>query len=191
MNVCALVVAALAALLVVALLPVASAAPTPGSVGRRIFFDTDISWSRGQSCASCHDPGSGFADPEIVLPVSEGAILGRFGSRNAPSATSLQERAGEPFLNPLEMNVPNRRVVVARVARSEYADDFRAVFGRRRLSRTDTRRAYGGIVQAFAAYERCAGLNSFTAQHEYAMTLVGLPRMMTFTADEPPTSAWA
>ncbi len=212
MNARALVVAALAALLVLAIVPAAGAAPTAESVGRQIFFDTDLSWPRGQSCASCHDPGAGFADPEIVLPVSEGAILGRFGSRNAPSAAyasfapvrsydetlatfvggqfldgrapTLEDQAREPFLNRLEMNMPSRRAVVARVARSEYADEFREVFGRRSLSRTDTRRAYDRIVQALAAYERSAELNSFTAKHDYAMTLIGLPRMMTFTADE-------
>jgi cytochrome c peroxidase len=205
----ALVVVALAAAVIV---PMAGAAPTAESVGREIFFDTDLSWPRGQSCASCHDPGSGFADPEIILPVSEGAILGRFGARNAPSAAyasftpvraydetlatfvggqfldgraaTLEEQAKEPFLNRLEMNMPSKRAVVSRVRGAAYADDFRAVFGRRSLSPTDVRRAYDRIVAAIAAYERSAELNSFTAKHDYAMTLVGLPRMMTFTADE-------
>jgi cytochrome c peroxidase len=204
-----LVVVALAAAVIV---PVAGAAPTAESVGKQIFFDTDLSWPRGQSCASCHDPGSGFADPEIILPVSEGAILGRFGARNAPSAAyasfaparsydetlatfvggqfldgraaTLEEQAKEPFLNRLEMNMPSRRAVVSRVRLAEYAADFRTVFGRRSLSPTDVRRAYDRIVAAIAAYERSAELNSFTAKHDYAMTLVGPPRMMTFTADE-------
>jgi cytochrome c peroxidase len=200
------------ALVTAGLASAASAAPTPQSVGKKIFFDTDLSVPRGQSCASCHDPGAGFADPEILLPVSEGAVLGRFGARNAPSAAyasftpirsfddtlgtyvggqfwdgrapTLEEQAKEPFLNPLEMNMPNRRAVVKRVAASAYADDFRAVFGRRSLSLTDVRRAYDRIVGAIAAYERSTELNSFTAKHDYAMTLIGPPRMMAFTADE-------
>jgi cytochrome c peroxidase len=108
-------------------------------------------------------------------------VGGQFLDGRAPT---LEEQAKEPFLNPLEMNMPNRRAVVKRVAASEYADDFRAVYGRRGLSLTDVRRAYDRIVGAIAAYERSTELNSFTAKHDYAMTLVGTPRMMTFTADE-------
>jgi len=53
-------------------------------VGKKIFFDTDLSKPVGQSCASCHDPAFGFADPGS-LPVSQGAIPIRFGNRNAQS----------------------------------------------------------------------------------------------------------
>ena len=56
------------------------------SLGKAIFFDTNLSKPVGQSCASCHDPDAGFADPRNNLPVSEGAIRSRFGNRNAPSA---------------------------------------------------------------------------------------------------------
>ena len=57
-------------------------------LGSRIFADTNLSEPAGQSCASCHVAGAGFADPnsDSTLPVSEGAVAGRFGNRNAPSA---------------------------------------------------------------------------------------------------------
>ncbi len=58
------------------------AAEGAASVGRQIFFDTRLSEPEGQSCASCHDPRHGFADPR---PVSPGAVVGREGTRNAPS----------------------------------------------------------------------------------------------------------
>jgi cytochrome c peroxidase len=61
--------------------------PEPGdivSLGKVIFFDTDLSRPRGQSCASCHDPAAGFADPNH-LAVSTGAIPNRVGNRNAQS----------------------------------------------------------------------------------------------------------
>ena len=56
------------------------------TLGKAIFFDTRLSKPVGQSCASCHDPSSGFADPNSDLPVSRGAIQTRFGNRNAQSA---------------------------------------------------------------------------------------------------------
>jgi len=61
--------------------------PNPGDIvtlGKAIFFDTDLSRPRGQSCASCHDPAAGFADPNH-LAVSNGAIPSRVGNRNAQS----------------------------------------------------------------------------------------------------------
>ena len=57
------------------------------TLGERIYFDENLSDPAGQSCASCHLPGAGFADPDSHFPVSEGAIAGRFGSRNAPTAS--------------------------------------------------------------------------------------------------------
>ena len=56
------------------------------SLGKAIFFDSGLSLPPGQSCASCHDPQAGFANPETGLPVSQGAIQRRYGNRNAPSA---------------------------------------------------------------------------------------------------------
>ena len=43
-------------------------------LGEFLYFDEDLSEPSGQSCASCHDPGFGFADPDRGLPVSEGVI---------------------------------------------------------------------------------------------------------------------
>ena len=58
------------------------------SVGRAIFFDENLSSGSNQSCASCHDPAAGFADPgtSAITPVSEGSVGGAFGNRNAPTA---------------------------------------------------------------------------------------------------------
>lgn len=62
------------------------------NLGKKIFFDTNLSddgsGNGTQSCASCHDPVSGFADPGVsaMAPVSEGAVPNAFGNRNAPTA---------------------------------------------------------------------------------------------------------
>jgi cytochrome c peroxidase len=55
------------------------------ALGKAIFFDTSLSKPVGQSCASCHDPATAFADPTRVA-VSGGAVRSRFGNRNASSA---------------------------------------------------------------------------------------------------------
>jgi len=60
------------------------------SLGKKIFFDTNLSSSSNQSCGSCHDPAAGFADPNVTVsaPVSEGSEknINSFGNRNAPTA---------------------------------------------------------------------------------------------------------
>jgi cytochrome c peroxidase len=190
---------------------IAVALPTMESVGKAIFFDTNLSTPPGQSCASCHDPTAGFADPDHEA-VSPGALRGRFGNRNAPMAayasfippfgydsmieahtggqfwdgraSTLEEQAEGPFLNPLEMNMPNKQSVVSRVADSAYADDFRAVFGPKSLSPKNVDAAYALITAAIAAYERTDEVNPFSSKHDYAMKLTGGARMQMFTMQE-------
>ncbi len=57
---------------------------TQEELGSSLYFDANLSNPPGQSCASCHDPGFGFADPDRGKPTSEGVILGLFGNRNSP-----------------------------------------------------------------------------------------------------------
>jgi Cytochrome c peroxidase len=57
------------------------------TLGKAIFFDTNLSKPVGQSCGSCHEPAYAFADSQTGLPVSQGAIIKRFGDRNAPSVS--------------------------------------------------------------------------------------------------------
>ena len=53
-------------------------------LGEFLYFDTNLSEPNGQACASCHEPGAGFVDPDSNIPVSEGVISGLFGGRNSP-----------------------------------------------------------------------------------------------------------
>jgi cytochrome c peroxidase len=55
-------------------------------LGEALYFDENLSEPSGQSCASCHEPSTGFVDPDSDLPVSEGVIEGRFGGRNSPAS---------------------------------------------------------------------------------------------------------
>lgn len=57
-------------------------------LGKKIFFDENLSSHGNQSCADCHNPVAGFADPDVskIAPVSEGSLTGEFGNRNAPTS---------------------------------------------------------------------------------------------------------
>jgi cytochrome c peroxidase len=161
-------------------------------LGRFLYFDENLSEPAGQSCASCHHPDAGFADPDANLPVSEGVISGRFGSRNSPSTAyavffpkfsyianiaiggqfwdgrtaNLTEQAKGPFLNPVEMNNPNKATVIADIQTSSYVDLFEEVCG----SIADIDAAYDCMAEAIAAFEGSDELNKFTSKFDFVMT---------------------
>jgi cytochrome c peroxidase len=163
------------------------------SLGRLLFFDTSLSEPAGQACATCHEPGHGFTDPDSKQPTSKGAHRHRFGSRNTPSAmymafsppfrfdpkekhyvggqfwdgraTSLEEQAKGPFLNPVEMANPDKRTVVDKVRASpRLAPRFDRLWGPGALDDVDA--AYDRIAAAIAAYERSAELAPFTSKYD-------------------------
>lgn len=88
--------------------------PKKVALGSKLFHDTRLSADNSLSCASCHPLDRGGADG---LPVSIG-VGGAVGGINSPSvltaaynfrqfwdgrAASLEEQAGGPVVNPIEM----------------------------------------------------------------------------------------
>jgi cytochrome c peroxidase len=59
-------------------------------LGKKLFFDTNLSTPAGQSCAVCHGPDVGWTGPDEDIneagAVYEGAVLGRFGDRKPPAS---------------------------------------------------------------------------------------------------------
>lgn len=109
-------------------------------LGRRLFYETGLSRTGAVSCASCHRQQNAFADPH---PVSSGIEALR-GTRNASSlvnlawserffwdgrASSLEEQAGKPIENPVEMDLPLDEAVARLDANASYVKDFEATFG--------------------------------------------------------------
>lgn len=161
-------------------------------LGKKLFFDTDLSTPVGQACSTCHLPETGFANPDSNLPVSRGVHRGRFGNRNdLPAAyaaysprfgydeeeelyvggmfwdgraADLAEQAKGPFLNVLEMANPDMEAVVDKVRRAEYAGLFRKVFGAKAFA--DPNKAYDYIADAIAAYEKSYELNRFDSKYD-------------------------
>jgi cytochrome c peroxidase len=165
-------------------------------LGKLLFFDNNLSTPPGQSCADCHAPEAGFADPDSALPVSRGVLPGRFGNRNdmpaayagfSPEfyydeeeelyvggqfwdgrAATLKEQAKGPFLNPLEMANPNEKAVVEKIRRAGYSDLFREVFGGASLD--DVTKAYDFAAEALADYEMSSEVNRFSSKYDLYVT---------------------
>lgn len=138
-------------------------------------------------------PDSDINAGQTVYP---GAVHTRFGNRKPPSsayasfsppfhydeeeqvyiggqfwdgrAADLVEQAKGPFLNPLEQNNPNPRIVCVKVAHSVYADAFIGVYGPGSLDfRKDVEGAYDRIATAIAAYEASSESQPFTSKFDY------------------------
>ncbi|MEL7213172.1 MAG: cytochrome c peroxidase [Pseudomonadota bacterium] len=164
-----------------ALVAAHSADPVPPTtvedLGALLFHDVNLSANRTQSCATCHDPNTGFADPRgMASPGDDGVSL---GDRNAPTATyaaftppfhrnedgkwiggqfldgrasSLADQAGGPPLNAIEMGMTSRAAVVARLLEDPlYQASFPALFGADIWDNPD--RAYTAMTDAIAAFE--------------------------------------
>ncbi len=133
-------------------------APEKISLGEKLFFDGRVSANGTVACASCHEPRLAFTDGR---PLAVG-IGNRVGQRNSPTvlnalynqmqfwdgrAATLEQQAGLPIVNPVEMGQPNLDSAVARIARiPEYRATFIRVFARA-PNATD-------LVRAIASYER-------------------------------------
>ena len=130
-------------------------------LGKRLYHDKQLSADGTVACASCHDLARGGTDGQ---PTSLG-VGGQRGGRNSPTvlnaagnfrqfwdgrAATVEEQAGGPILNPIEMAMPNAEAV-ERVLRGDasYRAPFAAAFPRAAEPVT-----FVNATQAIAAFER-------------------------------------
>lgn len=110
------------------------------ALGRKLFYENMLSGDNTMSCATCHIQGDGFADKRQF---SEG-IKGDFGDRQAMAvinlgwsdlffwdgrATSLEDQAFGPVVNPVELNETWPNVVAKLQDDCDYPELFEAAFG--------------------------------------------------------------
>jgi len=128
------------------------------ALGRKLFFDNILSRDGKMSCATCHDPKFGMADPN---PVSTG-MREQKGTRNAMTvlnaayhftqfwdgrAGSLEEQARGPVANPIEMGHSLVGIERKLQGRPDYVADFEKAFGPGRIT-------YDMVAKSIASYER-------------------------------------
>jgi len=116
-------------------LPGNAATPARVELGKMLYFDPRLSASHAISCSSCHNIGLGGADAE---PTSIGHRW-QHGGRNAPTvlnavlnkaqfwdgrAKDLEQQAGGPMVNPVEMASPEAHVTEQLKGIPGYHDAF-------------------------------------------------------------------
>jgi len=128
------------------------------ALGRRLYYDPILSLDKTVSCATCHDPRYGFADPK---PVSEG-VGKKTGTRNSPTvinsayfevqfwdgrAPSLEKQAEGPVANPVEMANTLAEVETRLNADPSYRKQFAEAWGPKAIT-------YEMVEKSIAAFER-------------------------------------
>lgn len=146
------------------------------ALGKRLFFDKNLSANQQQSCESCHQQAYAFAEP---LPTSVGST-GGLHRRNAPALvnvaynktltwahdgiTTLERQILMPMFGefPVELGITGHEVeVLARFKTPEYQAFFASAFPAQPIS-------FELIVKALASYVRSLiSLNSAFDQYAY------------------------
>jgi len=132
--------------------------PEKSALGKKLYFDTRLSVSMAQSCASCHSPGFGWGDG-LAVGVGHGmAKLGRHSPTIINAAWSaifmwdgrlptLEEQALGPIQSPGEMNMKLDDLMHRLSSIPEYKPMFEAVFPGEGIKPKT-------LGQAIATYER-------------------------------------
>jgi len=136
--------------------------PEKIALGDKLFHDPRFSSTGAVSCATCHLDAKAFTDSP--LKTSEG-INKLTGTRNAPTVAnaayfarqfwdgrspSLEDQALHPFVNPVEMGLPNHDPILKLVrTEPDYAPAFKKVFGK-----TGDQITMQEVTQAIASFER-------------------------------------
>jgi len=127
-------------------------------LGKALFFDPILSADKKISCASCHDPDHGGADPR---PVSIG-VYGKKGKVNAPTvynavfnfrqfwngrAKDLKEQAHGPLHTKFEMAMDEQHIEKKLNSSDFYKRVFYELYGTKRIH-------YDQVIDAIVEFEK-------------------------------------
>lgn len=130
-------------------------------LGHALYYDVRLSRNYRISCNSCHNLSTFGVDNRPTSP-GDG---GEFGERNSPTtlnaafhfaqfwdgrAKDVEEQAGGPILNPIEMAMPSEEAVVQRLKKEPYYQKlFKEAFPDQKNPIT-----FKNVRKAIAAFER-------------------------------------
>ncbi|WP_313952764.1 cytochrome c peroxidase [Accumulibacter sp.] len=127
-------------------------------LGGRLFFETRLSASGKTSCASCHNPASGFADSKAASIRDDGSFTNRrtqsvLNAGYLPTTMwdgkyrSLEEQVFDTFRVGGDMGQPVEDAVAQIRSDADYQNAFRRAFGTKEVTAKR-------LTEAIAQYER-------------------------------------
>ncbi len=164
------------------------------NLGYHLYHDTRLSMKGNNSCNSCHNLNTFGVDNLSTSPGDEG----KNGERNSPTtlnaalhafqfwdgrAKDVEEQAGMPILNPVEMNIPNKQFLVDRLKKIPlYQDLFKKAFPDSKDPIT-----YENLQKAIGAFERKlitpSRFDKYLAGDKSALTLQEKKGLVAFTTN--------
>ena len=130
-------------------------------LGKVLYYDNRLSKDQTQSCNTCHNIATYGVDELPVSPGDDGTL----GTRNSPTVFNaalkgaqfwdgrnkdVEEQAGGPILNPVEMAIPSEQFLIDRL---KGVDFYKALFANAYPGEADPI-TYKNIRYAIAAFER-------------------------------------
>jgi cytochrome c peroxidase len=160
-------------------------------LGHALYFDPRLSKNETQSCNTCHNLATFGVDNKAT----SAGDLGQNGDRNSPTvlnaflhsvqfwdgrAKDVEEQAGMPILNPVEMNIPNEKFLMDRLKGVPmYVEMFKAAYPADKDALT-----YTNLRTAIAAFERTlttpSRFDKYLAGDKSALTLEEKKGMASF-----------
>lgn len=135
--------------------------PEKVALGQALYYDPILSKNKTQSCNTCHNLSTFGVDNSSFST----GDAGKLGGRNAPTtlnaalkiaqfwdgrAKTVEDQAGGPILNPLEMALPSKEEAVNRLKASPaYVDMFKKTFPNDADPVT-----WDNLLKAIGAFER-------------------------------------
>ncbi len=163
-------------------------------LGKALFQDKDLSFSHSLSCSSCHSIDHAMVDDRVGsnIGASLGDDGNSLGDRNAPMVTyasysptfssvgntafrggqfwdgrasTLIDQAKGPFLNDIEMQMPDIALVVARIMEKEvYVLAFKKFYGDTIFDTDED--AFEALAKAIADYESSPEVSTFDSKFD-------------------------
>lgn len=165
------------------------------ALGDALFHDTNLSLNRTMACATCHQGGSAMIDPRDTAAVGASLGDDDFSrsDRNAPtaayaaftpsfhfdsgeglyiggqfhdgSAKDLKAQAKGPFLNPVEMMMPDESAVIDRILEnSETVAQLKEIYGDDIFE--DDLKAYDAVADSIALFEMSDVFAPFDSKYD-------------------------
>jgi cytochrome c peroxidase len=165
--------------------------PAKVALGKVLYFDTRLSLKGNNSCNSCHNLTTFGVDNEAFST----GDAGKPGGRNSPTvfnaavhamqfwdgrSKTVEDQAGLPMMNPVEMAIPNKEFIEKRLAAIPlYQEQFKAAFPQEKSPLNLT-----NITYAIAAFERTlltpSRFDTFLQGDETALTASEKEGLSTF-----------
>jgi len=165
--------------------------PEKVTLGKTLYFETRLSKDGNISCNSCHNLNTYGVDNKPTSP-GDGGV---FGNRNSPTvlnaafhfaqfwdgrALDVEEQAGGPILNPIEMSMPDQDFVIKRLSQIK---GYKALFEAAYPGISEPIN-YKNIQKAIAVFERKlitpARFDEYLAGNENALTDQEKQGLLTF-----------